>query len=142
LAAVAGPAIIWLANQVNFSFLHGGINTLGLVIAAGFISFGIFERWSPLLACVVAAAVMPLLALLVREVPFLLAAAMLALPATAVLADSLLRSFLFFKTAAPVPRPRALESRTACRRRWISFLRPLRGAELWGFGFCLIAIAG
>lgn len=141
VAALIAPALAWTAHLVPFPYLHGGINTLGLLIAAGFTVFGIFGRWSPMVACVIAAAVLPILALLVRDVPYPLAAAIVALAGTAVFADSLLRSFLFLKTAAPMPRESAQTIRAACLRRWISLLRPLRGAEFWSLNFLLIPLA-
>jgi hypothetical protein len=142
VAALVAPLLGWTAHLVPFPYLHGGLNTLVLIVAAGFVVFGFVGRWSLLLACVVAAALLPILASVVRDVPFAFAAALVALLGSWIFAESLLTSYVSLKSAAPVPRETALATRRALRWRWFSPFRPLRGAEFHLLSWISIPVAG
>lgn len=142
LPALAAPLLAWLAHLIPVPLLHGGINTIALLAAAALITVGFFSRWSPLGSFALAGAMLPICALLVRDVPYALVAMLAALMGTALLADSIVTNYVWLKTAAPVPRPRSLEIRAAWQRRWTGWFRPLRGAEGYVLGYVAIFLAG
>src|SRR5262245_9808410 len=104
LSSLVAPLLAWTAHLVPIPCLYGGRNTVALLIAGALIVLGIFGRWWPLASFGVAAAIIPVLALLAREVPFALAALLMGLIGQCIFADSLVTSYLHLKSAAPLPR--------------------------------------
>jgi uncharacterized membrane protein len=142
LPMLAAPVLVWTGDLIAVPFITGGLSTLALLAAVGLIVAGVIGRWSGLAAFFVAAALLPMFAILVRDLPFALAALVVALIGTVCVADSLATNYIHLRTAAPVDRSLALNVRSAWRWRWLALLRPLRGAEAYLLGYIVVPIAG
>jgi hypothetical protein len=127
----AATVLSWFSQIVPIPFLDGGLNTV-VLLAAGFLTVvGILAPRFPSIAVIAAIAVLPVLAALVRDVPFSLAALTFALLALPVMANALATNYLYLKTAAPTSRHDALDIRAKWRKRWRPWSKPLLGSELY-----------
>lgn len=142
LPALAAPVLGWAAEWIWVPMIHGGLDTLALLLALAAVIFGATGRYSALVGYAIAAVLLPMFALIVRDAPFSVAALLVALAGTCLFAGSLVTNYVHLKTAAPVERHRAQEIRAQWGRRWSNPLRALMGSELYPLGFLLAVAAG
>jgi len=88
----------------------------------------------------IAVLAIPIVAELVIEHIYALAAAIPALIGAVILSDRLCTFFVNLKAAAPTPRLRALEARRIWGHRWLSWLRSLRGAEWYPANYLIFVV--
>lgn len=137
VTAIGAPLMMWANRLIYFPWVHGGLQTIVLLAAGVLLVVGIVGNRRPLTAIVLAVLSVPILAQLVAEIPFPLAALLPAMLGAIFCADRLATFYVHLKSAAPTPPPWSAEARALWSRRFQSLLRPLRGVELYPFGFLL-----
>ena len=140
--SLVAPLLAWTGDLIPFYFLTGGANTLVLLAATALIVYGLLGKWWPLVAVAIAVASLPVVAMLVRDVPFALGTLVVVAIAQIALADSLATSYLYLKTAAPLPRSQSVNARALWRRRFYNLRRPIRGSEMHLLGSLVMLPAG
>ena len=140
--SLVAPLLAWTGDLIPFYFLTGGANTLALLAATALIVYGLLGKWWPLVAVAVAIASLPVVAMLVRDVPFALGTLIVVGVAQIFFADSLATSYLYLKTAAPLPRPQSVAARNLWRHRFYNLRQPIRGSELHLLGSLVMLPAG
>jgi hypothetical protein len=138
LASLVAPLLTWTGHFIPVPFIYGGVHTLVLIAAGAITVRGLAGPIWPQGSLILAAAVIPILAFLVQELPFALATAVVALIALAFLGDRLVATQLYFKTAAPLSKQQARSIRAVWTRRWTAIVEPLRGCELYFAGYLVL----
>ena len=141
LSSLVAPLLAWFGHLVPIPFLTGGLYTAAIVFAGIMIALGIFGRWWPAGAYVIAGALVPVLILLARDVPLGISALVLGAGGLAVLAASLGTNYVYMRSAAPMPSVAANRIRLLWNRRYLNMMRPMRGGELHGLDFLLLPIS-
>lgn len=142
LASLVAPVLAWFGDLLPFYMLTGGLNTIALLIATALVVYGLVAKWWPLAAVALAIISLPIVAMLVRDIPFALGTLIVVAVAQIVFADSLATSFLYFKTAAPLPRPQSNTARSLWKKRFYNFRQPIRGSEVYLLGGLVMLPAG
>ena len=138
IASLVAPALAWTGHLIPVPFIHGGIHTIALILSGVLAVRGLAGNSWPIASIAIAVAAVPVLAFLVQELPFALAAAIVGLTALGFLSDRLATTQLYFKTTAPLPPDSARLIRSRWKRRWTEIFSPLRGSELYFAGYLVL----
>ena len=138
LSSLVAPLLAWFGNLVPIPYLAGGLYTASILFAGIMLALGVFGRWWPVGAYVIAGALVPVLILLARDVPLGISALVLGAGGLGVLATSLGTNYVYMRSAAPMPSATAQRIRLLWDRRYLNIVRPMRGGELHIIDFLLL----